>query len=282
MNNQTQANSKKSVVIRGVTDQTITLDISGEVREISNDIDELKAILAAQASPKFQLGEKIYNIGEIGKAEFHTIINRYQQESRRSFYLRLFLFVFVPALAIIIAYLAYQNWVQRHPLVVTVTLANQTPHDYLPLKNARITLVYGDKTDTQTEDKEATFKGIPASFRGKRITVRFQAEGFTAVTREVELTGDPIVLPVKLGDAYAKIIGIVKEQGSEARLENVTVSVPGAETVTDRQGKFELSIPLAFQRKQQRVRAYKQGYKEWNRHEPVIENEEMIIYLEKE
>jgi hypothetical protein len=285
MKNPTPAGSKPNIVIRGVTGQTITLEVDGEVREIANDTDALMAVLAQQDSPHLQVGEKIYNIGDIGQAEFKTIINRYYQESRRSFYLRLFLAVFVPVLAVIIAYLSYRNWVLRQPVVVTVSIVNQTPHPFLPLEKAAVTLVYGDKSETQEVEKEAIFKGIPASYRGKPVTARFQAEGFIPVEKSLVLKENHITLQVRRNDALAKIFGVVKEQGSGIRLEKVTVSIPGAvdvETVTDKDGKFVLAVPFALQRKQQRVRAYKPGYKEWDRFEPVIENEEMIISLTRE
>ena len=54
--------------------------------------------------------------------------------------------------------------------------------------------------------------------------------------KSTRISGVPMVLPVKRGDAYVKIIGTVKEQGSGRRLKNVTISVSGAKA-TDSDGK---------------------------------------------
>lgn len=281
MKKQSHSTGKQNIVIKGVTQQSITLDIDGEVQEINNNIDELKTVSERLDSPKVQVGEKIYNIGEIGQAEFKTIINQYRQESRRSYYLRLFMFIFVPVLAVSIAYLLYQYRVLQQPLVFTVTITNQTPNPYLPMEKATVTLEYGDERKTRVVEKEAIFKGIPANFREKPVRVLFQSEGFIPIDKSFNLTKNHIDLPVKRNENFAKIVGIVKEQGSGSRLGDVKVSAGDAVATTDGEGKFTLSIPFSMQRKQQRVRAYKEGYKEWDRIEPVIANVETIIYLQK-
>jgi len=281
MKKQSNKTENKNIAIQKVSDSAITLKINGEVKEIPNDIGELTTILEQLNSQNVRVGEKIYNIGEIGQAEFKTIINQYQQESRKSYYLRLFLFVLVPALAIGVSYLLYQYWVLQQPVVFTVAINNLTPHPFLPLEKAKITLVYGDKRETQEVETEAVFKGIPANFRGDVIKILFQSEGFESIDTSLVLTENHIDLPVKRNSAYAKIFGIVKDAGTGSRLEGVKISVQDVFTESDKNGRFTLHIPFDQQRKQQRVRANKAGYIEWDRTEPVIENFETIIRMQK-
>lgn len=281
MNNTTHKNSNQNITVQRVTAKTITLNINGKLKEINNDIGELRAILEKLNSSNVQFGEKIYNIGEIEKAEFKTIVNQFQQESKRSYYLRLFLFVIVPTLAICIAYLLYQYWWLQQPVVLTVAIDNLTPNSNLPLEKANITLVYGDKSEKQEVKDEAIFKGIPASFRGEDVEILFKAEGFFAVDTTIELSENLITLPIKRDDTYARIFGIVKEEGRENRLENVIVFIEdfGISDTTDENGAFNLLIPFENQREQQRVVARKNSYKVWDRIEPVIKDYQTTIYL---
>ena len=80
MKNKSNKTENQNIAIQKVSDSVITLKINGEVKEIPNDIVALRAILEQLKSQNVQVGEKIYNIGEIGQAEFKTIINQVERE----------------------------------------------------------------------------------------------------------------------------------------------------------------------------------------------------------
>lgn len=70
MSNNTQIQGAHNIVIQNVTDSTLTLNVNGEVREIQNQLAELKALLQKHQAQKVQYAEKIYNIEHIDEANF--------------------------------------------------------------------------------------------------------------------------------------------------------------------------------------------------------------------
>lgn len=173
------------------------------------------------------------------------------------------------------------NQIVSQQIALTIAINDLTPNRYLPLEKAKITLRYDDKSETQEVNEKATFTGIPRNFWGEYIDINFQSQGFTAIDTSLKLSNNHIILPVKRNDAFSKIFGIVKEARSGNRLKGVTISVQDIVTKTDSQGIFNLFIPIEKQREKQRVRAYKKGYHDWDRIEPVIEDVETIIHLKE-
>ncbi len=76
MQNQSNLTDNHNIVLQGVSNSTITLSVDGELQEIRNDINALLAFLQQQQRESLQVGEKIYNIGEIGQAVFQNIIQQ--------------------------------------------------------------------------------------------------------------------------------------------------------------------------------------------------------------
>ncbi|MDZ4705042.1 MAG: hypothetical protein SH848_14000, partial [Saprospiraceae bacterium] len=62
MPNETNLQGSHNIVIQGVSDSTITLNVNGEVREIHNQLADLKALLQNLKAPTVQYADKIYNI----------------------------------------------------------------------------------------------------------------------------------------------------------------------------------------------------------------------------
>ena len=58
------------IIIQNITDSTITLTVDGELREIQNQLAELKSLVESLKAQKVQYAEKIYNIGHINEANF--------------------------------------------------------------------------------------------------------------------------------------------------------------------------------------------------------------------
>ncbi|MCF8247218.1 MAG: hypothetical protein K9J37_14685 [Saprospiraceae bacterium] len=76
MTNETNLQGNQNIVIQGVTDSTITLNVNGEVREIFNKLDALQALLEKQQAQSFQTADKIYNIGSITNANFDFVVGQ--------------------------------------------------------------------------------------------------------------------------------------------------------------------------------------------------------------
>jgi len=67
-------NETNNIIIQGVTESTLTLNVNGTVWEIHNQLEVLKDLIQAQGQTTFQVGEKIYNIGKINEANFGDVI----------------------------------------------------------------------------------------------------------------------------------------------------------------------------------------------------------------
>ncbi len=280
MDNQTNNTSIQNIVIQNVTDSTITLNVNGEKQEIGNNLSELKAFLEKHGK-SLQIGEKIYNIGEIGQAQFTTIINQYQQEAKRSFYLRIFLFVIVPVLAIGFAYLFYRNQILKQPLQLTVDFENLTPNEELPAVSAVLTLTYGDKIETKKNvTGEVIFKGIPSNFRKRTVQLSFEAEGFTHKDTSFIITPQVLKLPILRDSSLAKITGVIDDVNNNP-LEGVKVTVLDINAYTDKSGNFVLYIPFNKQRTKQRITTFFEGFEKKDVETPVIPNEKVRLNLEK-
>ena len=278
MKNDGDIPGNNNIIIQSVNAGKITVKVNGEVREIPNDVGALQRLIAAQGQTTFQAGEKIYNIGEISEAQFTQIINQSFAESRTSRYLKIFLYVFVPIIAISFAVLYYRYQQMQEPLVFSVALENLTPSKELPFEKGKITLKYGDKTETQEVEAEAVFKGIPANFRGERVAVQFEAEGFVKTGTAFTLSDNHLFLPIRRDSSLARIFGIVKDEDGNP-VADVQISVQDLTARSDAAGRFTLLIPFDRQRKEQRIRAFKPGYQPWDNTSPVIANEEIAIIL---
>lgn len=280
MKDETKIPGNKNIVIQSVSAGAITVKVNGEVREIRNEVGALQNLIEAQGQTTFQAGEKIYNIGEISEAQFTQIIHQNFAESRTSRYLKLFLYIFVPVLAIAFAVLLYRYQQMQQPLVFSVALENLTPNPELPFEKGKITLQYGDKTETQEVEHEAVFKSIPANFRGQPIAVHFEAQGFVKIDTAFTLSGTHLLLPIRRDSSLAKIFGTVKDDTGNP-VADVQISVQDLTARSDAAGRFTLLIPFDRQRKEQRIRAFKPSYKLWDYSSPVIANEEIDIILPK-
>ena len=204
-------------------------------------------------------------------------------ESKTSRNIRVWLFILVPVLAIAAAVLYYRYQQMQQPLLLTVALDNQTPNAELDkdFRGGQVVLRYGGKADTQAIVNEAVFKGIPANYSGEPVQLKFDAAGFRPVDTTFALKRETITLPIRRDDTYARIAGVVTDEDGKP-VPEATVSTQRVTQQTDRQGQFTLQLPFAQQRRQQRLRVTKPGYRPWDRTEPVFPDETIRIQLIKQ
>ena len=143
-----------------------------------------------------------------------TIGDTVHTESVTSRRLRLFLYAFVPLLAISLAFFYIKNKELNEPLNLTVVVTDATPNPNTPLSKATVTLTYGDKTETQTVEKEATFKGIPANFKNQNATLSVEADGFVPFKQSFILSEKSMTIPLSRDNSLAMVFGHIKDEFS--------------------------------------------------------------------
>ncbi|MBL7785378.1 MAG: carboxypeptidase regulatory-like domain-containing protein [Chitinophagales bacterium] len=203
-----------------------------------------------------------------------------QTESGTSRKLRLFLYAFVPILAMAAAffYIKYQKL--QEPLNLTVAVEDATPNPNIPLTKSTVTLTYGDKTENQTIEKEAVFKGIPPNFRDKNGLLKVEAEGFVPVTKDLVFSENLVKIPLSRDDRYATVSGNIMDEAGHP-VAAAQVQIQDISVLSNAAGNFTLPIPFDKQRKTQRVKVIKQGFKIWDFETNVIKGETLNIIFKK-
>lgn len=203
-----------------------------------------------------------------------------QTESTLSRQIRLFLFVLVPLLAIGGAYLWYRTQVLQQPFDQRFELVYEHPSPHLAGPEGRLFLTYGNKTEDQSIiNLQAQFDDLPSSHKGRELALRYEAEGFETIDTSLIVNGELIRLPVRRDDTYARLIGTVVSLEGREPLEGVLVSLTCCQEQTDAAGRFEITIPAAFQEKQQRIQLFKEGYEAQDTKTPIIKGEIFQAYL---
>ena len=211
----------------------------------------------------------------IGDKTFNT-------ESKASKWLRWFLFLFVPVLAIGGSYFWYKSEELKKPLRLKVRIKNQTPNAQLPEMSGTLVLAYGGSPITQNDiSSEALFDEIPANYRGESVDLTFNAQGFIPVDTTFILASEVIELSVYRNDDLAVIKGTITDENTNP-LEQVKVSTDCCETQTQQSGDFLIRIPFEHQRLQQRITVFKEGFKRKDFTTPVIPGESVRLILHKQ
>jgi len=156
----------------------------------------------------------------------------------------------------------------------------------LPLKDAKVTIKYGDKTETKVfngKDGFAPITQIPSQYKGDSVKLHFEAKEYVSIDTSIVLSrfqNSVVTLPVKRDNSLGFISGIVRDEDG-IPVKDVSISVNDIEVKSDENGKFKITIPFKKQAEQQRIRAFKVGYKMVTYDIPVIPNVEVPFTLEK-
>lgn len=252
------------------------LDLLSEIEE-KQEIQTIKAGIEQYA---LKIEKNVVKNSPITAGGNVTIGDTIHTESQTSRILRFFLYAFLPILTIGFAYFYYRNEKLKTPLNLTVLVTNKTPNPNLPFNKIKISLIYGDKSETQNVEKEAIFKDISPIFKGEKISLLIESDGFSTVDTAFILSANMVVIPLSRNNSLGRIYGSIKDENGNP-LADVKVSVLDMTVTTTLFGNFTLSIPFEKQRKTQRIKAFKQNFKIWDFETPVIENEEIPIILKK-
>lgn len=74
--NTATTEGSNNIIIQGVTDSSITLNLNGESKEIEKKLDVLQALMEQMAVQSLQSANNVYNIGSITDANFNFLIGQ--------------------------------------------------------------------------------------------------------------------------------------------------------------------------------------------------------------
>ncbi len=294
--NKITTDGNNNVILQDVNGGNISININ-DTKAIENLIikhsDQLNVIIGLLKESKEpalqQFAEQIYNIQQISNASFNAKgakidIHQAQnvniskiEENRVTKYVKYVLLFFVlPSVFLI---LLYWYFVLSKPFTATIDIKESKAITTMPFKEGSITLQYGDKTETQTTTGEVIFKQIPASLKDKDAKLVFTAKGYYTIDTSI-LLSEYIVLPIQRDNTLGLIFGNVKDENNQP-VADVLISVLDITTKTDNYGKFKVNIPPEKQKEEQRLTAYKKGYKNWDFTGTPSQTIEWKIILEK-
>ena len=253
------------------------------VREIE-DQQEIPAIREEVARAISIVGSKNVVAGsQIQAGGNVTIGDTTITESTTSRQLRYLSYLIIPVLAILLAVFGYRYWLSQKPFAFTVEVQNRTPNKELPFEQGEITLNYSGTPVEKVirASEEVSFTGIPAKYWKKPVNLRFRAEGFLPIDTQLVLESESLSLPIRRDQSLSRLFGTVQDE-NQRPLAGVEIQVLDQVVQTGAGGRFELMIPLAQQRRQQRIVARKPGYAPWDFTVPVIPYESINIVLSED
>lgn len=186
-------------------------------------------------------------------------------------------YYFLLPLLVLGAFILAYNYYQPTDLTVRVKEAESIP--LLPFQEGTISMTYGDKTETLKIRDEAIFKQIPAKYKHEKLHLRFSAAGYRILDTLVVISKF-LELTIRRDNTLGIIFGLVVDQ-ENLPIEDVIISVKDLQTNTDVNGKFRIEIPINKQLLEQRLTAYKPGYKLWTLTAPPSSTEEWKIVIKK-
>lgn len=194
-------------------------------------------------------------------------------------------FFLLPFLVLTGSFFSYYYF-QSADMTVKVCEVSTYSIPRLPLKEGKVTIIYGDKTENKNYiEKEgfSPFTQIPSKYRGCPIKLHFEAKGFVSIDTSFTLSlfkDDSFILPIKRDHSLEIIFGIVKDEDNFP-VKDVTLTVLDIKTKSDENGNFKFIIPMDKQAEYQKLIAFKPGYNLWSRTSPVIPNIETPVILRK-
>lgn len=137
---------------------------------------------------------------------------------------------------------------------------------------------------------EATFQQIPEKFFGADADIKIFVEDPEGEPYRVANPDSTYTL-VKEKSIYLQVLltgmeeinGIVKDFETGKGIDSALVRIFGAETYSDKYGEYLLEIPEDKQRQFITVRAYKEGYQDWELAKiPTTTDQEIVIPMKRE
>ncbi|MEO1808733.1 MAG: hypothetical protein AAFU33_28270 [Bacteroidota bacterium] len=266
---------KARVSINQITKSLIALmDEVDEKKEDPQFQEEIAKSISITNSKNVVVGSQFTVEGNIHVGDQVT-----QTESKTSRYIRIFLFVLVPVLALGGAYW----WSISQPFDLKVLIENQTPNPYLTDSTGTLILTYGGKLEVKNNIRhEAIFEEIPAKYRSEKLRLQYKARGFVEVDTVFPFT-ESILIPIYRNDELAVLAGYVSDfVDATDFLSDVIVCIDGCCCdTTDQTGRFHIDIPFDKQKPKQRIKIIKEGYQSRDYTETINKGDPIQTYLKK-
>ena len=107
-----------------------------------------------------------------------------------------------------------------------------------------------------------------------------EADGFVPFKQSFILSEKSMTIPLSRDNSLAMISGTIKDEKGYP-VEGAQVTVQDITVLSGASGIFMLTIPFDKQRKSQRVKVFKQGFKMWDYETPVLKSEAVNIILKQ-
>lgn len=133
----------------------------------------------------------------------------------------------------------------------------------------------GERRNEPIGDKgQAIFSEVPASFKGKKVNVALDAEGYELAEPESQrkLVGASLYLAVR--KKAGRILGLVRDEAGVPR-GGATITVAGLTTRSDRAGNFAITIPGDLLKGELSLQVVADGYPPWR--ETVVPGSNDIV-----
>lgn len=132
----------------------------------------------------------------------------------------------------------------------------------LPFKEGKVTITYGDKTETLTIKNEVSFKQIPSKYKHQLLRMKFTGIGYETIDTLIQF-GNLMEIPIKRDNSLGSLFGWVRDENN-VPLADVTIRYGELKASSDQEGRFRINIPLSKQAETIRVVATKKGYQMWD------------------
>lgn len=145
-------------------------------------------------------------------------------------------------------------WIANQPVDVTLRVNEISAHnpDLPPMKDATVTLVLDNKTETDTlrsMDGTVTFRNIPHRYLNQPVRMTFQCRDFLPADTTLALSKAVTVNVARDPAVYGDIHFRLYDPATERFLPGVSVDIDGHTAISDADGLVTLTIPLESQRK---------------------------------
>lgn len=258
-----EANLTQNQIRAALIELLAEIDQQGEMPMLRKEMEDAASVVNSK--------NVLVNSHITAGGDIHVGDKTIYTESKTSSRLRLFLYLFVPLLALGIAYL----WYRAQPLTLTVTLQYQAANPDLAFTEGSVTLYHGSKPEVKTITNEAIFTGIQ---HGEQVNLHFAADGFEPIDTLLEPNQTLLRLPIRHDNSLSRISGTVRDEHGKT-IGGVLIRVQDLTTRTLPDGSYSLAIPPDQQRKKQRVEAIINGKVVWNYTQPVMANGPIDIRL---
>lgn len=141
-------------------------------------------------------------------------------------------------------------WNSNQPFNMNISLREQTcRNDKLPFGEGVVKIIYDNRIDSslvKSRTEPIVFNDIPGKYRDKDAKVLFEMYGFCKIDTVMHIS-DVVNLPIHRDDTFSTIKGYVRNKMSDKFMPDIVVSISGFKAKTDRNGYFEIKIPLELQ-----------------------------------